>query len=59
MITDNVLITFECLHAIRTGNKKCKSFGAYKLDITKGYDRVESWKEPYYGWAFDVNGYSG
>jgi hypothetical protein len=41
MITDNTLIAFECLHALRNGNHRCKQFGAYKLDITKAYDHVD------------------
>jgi hypothetical protein len=41
MITDSALIAFECLHAMRNGNSKCKEFGAYKLDLTKTYDRVD------------------
>jgi hypothetical protein len=41
MITDNALITFECLQAIRQGNKECKEYGAYKLDLTKAYDHVD------------------
>jgi hypothetical protein len=41
MIMDNPLIAFECLHAIKSGNKNCKKFGTYKLDLTKAYDRVE------------------
>jgi hypothetical protein len=41
MITDNTLIAFECLHAIKNGNGRCKNFGAYKLNLTKAYDRVE------------------
>jgi hypothetical protein len=28
MITDNALIAFECLHALRNGNHRCKQFGA-------------------------------
>jgi hypothetical protein len=44
MITNNAVIAFECLHAIRQGNKQCRNFGAYKLDLTKAYDRVD--------WAF-------
>jgi hypothetical protein len=38
---DNALIAFECLHDIRQGNKQCRNFGAYKLDLTKAYDRVD------------------
>jgi hypothetical protein len=41
MITDNTLIAFECLHAIKNGNGRCKNFGAYKLNLTKAYDRVD------------------
>jgi hypothetical protein len=40
MITDNVLIAFECLHAMEQGSRKCKEFGALKLDLTKAYDHV-------------------
>jgi hypothetical protein len=35
------LIAFECLHAIRSGNNACKKYGAYKLDLSKAYDRVD------------------
>jgi hypothetical protein len=41
MITDNVLIVFECLHAMEQGNNKCKEFGALQLDLTKAYDCVD------------------
>jgi hypothetical protein len=41
MITNNALIAFECLHAINNGNRGCRKFGAYKLDLTKAYDRVD------------------
>jgi hypothetical protein len=37
----NALIAFECLYAIRSSNSSCKGFGAYKLDLTKAYDRVD------------------
>jgi hypothetical protein len=43
MIMDNALIVFECLHAIPCGNNRSKKFSAYKLDLTKVYDRVD-WK---------------
>jgi hypothetical protein len=41
MITDNALIAFECLYAIRSGNNNRKKFGAYKLDLNKAYDWVD------------------
>jgi hypothetical protein len=41
MIMDNALIAFECLHVIRGGNEGCRKFCAYKLDLTKAYDRVD------------------
>jgi hypothetical protein len=41
MITNNALIAFECLHALKTDNQDCKKFRAYKLDLTKAYDRVD------------------
>jgi hypothetical protein len=41
LITGNVLIAFKCLQAINHGNRDCTRFGAYKLDLTKAYDRVD------------------
>jgi hypothetical protein len=35
LITDNALIAFECLHALKHGSKKSRGFGAYKLDLAK------------------------
>jgi hypothetical protein len=37
----NVLIAFECLHSIRNGNSNCKRYEAFKLDLSKAYDRVD------------------
>jgi hypothetical protein len=41
LITDNALIAFECLHAIKSGSNTNKRYGVYKMDLTKAYDRVD------------------
>jgi hypothetical protein len=41
IITDNVLIAFECIHAIQMGPATHRKFCAYKLDMAKGYDCVD------------------
>ena len=41
MITDNALIAFECIHSINQGNTNAQQFCAYKLDLSKAYDRVD------------------
>jgi hypothetical protein len=41
LITDNALVAFECLHFIEQNNNANKDFCAYKLDLSKAYDRVD------------------
>jgi hypothetical protein len=41
MITDNALIAFECIHAIKENSDARGDFCAYKLDLSKAYDRVD------------------
>lgn len=40
-IQDNVLITFETLHAVKSRKKGKKCDIAIKIDISKAYDRVD------------------
>jgi len=41
MITDNALIAFECIHTINSSRDDRGNFCAYKLDLSKAYDRVD------------------
>jgi hypothetical protein len=41
LITDNALVAFECLHFIEQNTNPNKNFCAYKLDLSKAYDRVD------------------
>jgi hypothetical protein len=60
MITDNVLIPFECMHAIRNRSNVCKEFGAYELDLTKAQSGLGlSGRRSTDGWIFIVNGHNG
>jgi hypothetical protein len=37
-ITDNTIIAFECVHAIRRCNGRRCDYCLYKLDLSKAYD---------------------
>lgn len=41
LITDNIIIGYECLHKIRYRRKGKQSYMTLKLDISKAYDRIE------------------
>ena len=39
--TDNALVAFECFHFIKQNKNPEKNFCAYKIDLSKAYDRVD------------------
>ncbi|KAL5580322.1 hypothetical protein UlMin_012764 [Ulmus minor] len=41
LISDNAIIGFECLHAIKRKRSKKKGYLALKLDMAKAFDKVE------------------
>ena len=41
LITDNALISFECIHSLQKSTDNKGQFGAYKLDLAKAYDKLD------------------
>ena len=59
LITDNIRITFESLHHMKTNCIRKKGFMAMKLNMSKAYDRVE-WsflEKSSSNWAFGSHGW--
>ena len=42
LITGNALVAFECFHAINSNADERSKFCAYKLDLSKAYDIIQS-----------------
>jgi hypothetical protein len=61
MITDNALLAFECFHFIQKNSSPNKAACAYKLDLSKAYDRVDwrYWSRQCLGWGSLTGGLTG
>ena len=56
LISDNTVIAFECIHHIQSSLQE-QSYCAYKLDLSKAYDRVDwdFWESALLKWGFSVS----
>jgi hypothetical protein len=41
LVTDNILLSYECTHFMKTNRRGHEGYAAVKLYMSKDYDRVE------------------